>query len=332
LIPYLSKTWIRSLLPALALAVGAGCGYLGEPLPPLRNIPERVSDVTALQQDGQIQVRFTIPQMTTEGTVLKPPLELDLRIGPGPEPFQQEAWETSAQKVTPVSIRGGIASYQVPCTEWIGKDVIIGERTIGKSGKESLWSNLVALSVVTPPEPPKDLQLANTEQGIRLSWQARGSEFRVFRRSGDGPYEPIARVTQSPWTDDTTDFGQPYSYQVQTLVKAGENQEAESELSAAKSLTPKDEFAPAPPVGLRAVSAPNSIELAWDSSTENDLAGYRVYRALAGGTFQKVADVDIPAYSDMNVEHGKTYRYAVTAVDQAGNESQRSAPAEIRFE
>jgi hypothetical protein len=324
---------MRSVLPALALAVGAGCGYLGEPLPPLANIPERVNDVTAVQHDSQILVRLTVPQLTTEGAVLKPPLELDLRIGPGPEPFQQEAWETSARKVKPVSITaGGIASYEVPCTEWIGKDVVIGERTIGKTGKESVWSNLLALSVVPPPEPPMDLRLQNTEQGIRLSWQGRGSEFRIFRRTGDAPYEAIARVMQSPWTDDTAEFGQKYSYQVQTLIKTGENQEAESDLSAEKSLTPKDEFAPAPPVGLRAASAPNSIELTWESNTELDLAGYRVYRAVAGGTFEKVADVNIPAYSDMNVQHGKTYRYEVTAVDQAGNESQRSAPHEILFE
>ena len=30
-------------------------------------------------------------------------------------------------------------------------------------------------------------------------------------------------------------------------------------------------------------------------------------------------------------EHGKTYRYAVTAFDQTGNESDRSAPVEVVF-
>ena len=35
-----------------------------------------------------------------------------------------------------------------------------------------------------------------------------------------------------------------------------------------------------------------------------------------------------PAYSDAKIESGKRYRYAVAAVDQAGNVSERCAPME----
>jgi fibronectin type 3 domain-containing protein len=34
--------------------------------------------------------------------------------------------------------------------------------------------------------------------------------------------------------------------------------------------------------------------------------------------------IEAPVYSDSKVEAGKTYRYAVSAVDLAGNESERS--------
>jgi fibronectin type 3 domain-containing protein len=45
---------------------------------------------------------------------------------------------------------------------------------------------------------------------------------------------------------------------------------------------------------------------------------------------EKIADVSVvPSYSDRKVEHGKTYRYAVAAVDQAGNESPRSAAIDV---
>ena len=64
--------------------------------------------------------------------------------------------------------------------------------------------------------------------------------------------------------------------------------------------------------------------------TDADLAGYRVYRAAAGGAWQKLADVSaVPNYSDASGEHGKTYRYAISAFDKAGNESERSSPVEI---
>ena len=38
--------------------------------------------------------------------------------------------------------------------------------------------------------------------------------------------------------------------------------------------------------------------------------------------------ITIPSYSDHQVEHGKTYRYAVSAIDKSGNESARSGPVE----
>ena len=59
------------------------------------------------------------------------------------------------------------------------------------------------------------------------------------------------------------------------------------------------------------------------------MAGYRVYRAGPGGEFEKIADVgQAPAYSDRTAESGKMYRYAVSAVDQAGNEGVRSVIVE----
>jgi fibronectin type 3 domain-containing protein len=113
-------------------------------------------------------------------------------------------------------------------------------------------------------------------------------------------------------------------------VDVGGGKEAESEIGEPVALTPVDTFPPAVPANLRAAAAPASIELAWDRDTEADLAGYRVYRAEGSGEFARVAEVSqIPTYSDSSIEHGKTYRYAVSAVDQAGNESRRSEPVEV---
>ena len=95
------------------------------------------------------------------------------------------------------------------------------------------------------------------------------------------------------------------------------------------SKTLEDRFPPAAPSGLRASPAANSVELTWDSNKEPDLAGYRVYRAVAGGEFEKIADVSqIPSYSDRALEHGKQYRYVVTAIDKSSLESKQSAVAE----
>ena len=69
------------------------------------------------------------------------------------------------------------------------------------------------------------------------------------------------------------------------------------------------------------------LEVLWSPSVEADLAGYRVYRAAPGGSPEKVADVDSTraAWLDGAAERGLVYRYTVTALDRAGNESE---PAE----
>jgi fibronectin type 3 domain-containing protein len=84
------------------------------------------------------------------------------------------------------------------------------------------------------------------------------------------------------------------------------------------------------PMGLTALAGINTIELSWDRNTEEDLKGYRIYRALEAGPFERLAElVEDPAYSDKSVTPGKKYKYAVSSIDQAGNESAKSTPVEI---
>jgi fibronectin type 3 domain-containing protein len=177
------------------------------------------------------------------------------------------------------------------------------------------------------------MQAQATAEGVLLTWNGPPGEFRVFRRSGgESGFAPVADVTESEWTDHAAEFGKPYTYVVLRIVKLEGSREAESELSTEASITPADTFPPAPPAGLSAFPAPDSIELTWQRNGEADLAGYRIYRALQGGSFEKVADAgQIPSYSDRAVEHGRQYRYTVTAIDQAGNESGKSTAVEVAF-
>src|SRR5260370_36192613 len=108
---------------------------------------------------------------------------------------------------------------------------------------------------------------------------------------------------------------------MESIVDLGNCKQAESDLSAEGSVVPRDIFPPAAPKGVQASNAPNSIELNWERNTEDDLNGYRVYRAEGNGTLEKIADVSVvPSYSDRKVEHGKTYRYAITAGDRGGQQ------------
>ncbi|HWB87525.1 MAG TPA: hypothetical protein VG675_25510 [Bryobacteraceae bacterium] len=321
---------IATGLSVAALLMSSGCGYIGDPLPPLANIPGRVEDLSVLQRGGRIVAQFTLPRLTTEGVVIKGPLKVDLRIGPGGSPFQIDEWAATAKQIPEGQIEISKARYEIPAAEWTGKEVILGVRTVGTNGKESDWSNLVTVPVVAAPERPGDVRAEATAQGVHLTWRAQGNDFRVYRRSAPGErFAAVADVPQPDWTDANTESGKTYNYQVQTIVKLGDNREAESDPSAVVSVTPRDTFPPAIPSHLRAAPSIHSVELTWDRNLEPDLAGYRVYRSVAGGPFQKIGDVnEVPTYSDRDVQPGKTYRYTVSAVDQSGNESPQSSPVE----
>ncbi len=317
---------LRILAAILAAALlTTGCAYVGSPLPPLANIPSRVTDLAAVQRASRIIVHFTVPTQTTEGFPIKPPLKLDLRIGPaGSAPGQ-------FKPVPEGPLDKGLATYEIPSEEWTGKDVTIAVRAIAVNGKDSGWLDLANLPVVAPPPKPASLKAESVAEGVRLTWEGPAGDFRIFRRTGDDQNFPhVADVQQTDWTDRTTELGKHYAYMVQRIVKLGDRREAESDPSAEAGITTADTFPPAAPSDLRANAAPESVELSWDRNTEADLAGYRVYRALAGGAFERIAEVSqIPSYSDRAIEHGKQYRYVVSAIDQSGNESERSAVAEV---
>ncbi len=324
---------MRKLLPAAAALLAAGCGYVGEPLPPLANVPGAVTDLAATQQGNRILVHFTVPGLTTEGVPIKTPLQFDLRIGPASEPFDPDQWAAAATPIPGGAVEKATAQYEIPSTAWTGKEMMLGVRAIGPNGKESKWSNFFALLVVAPPERPTNLRADLTQAGVRITWQARGNVFRVLRREGAQEFHAVADVEEPQWLDTTTEPGKQYSYEVQSVVKLANDREAESDLSAEATIVPRDITPPAVPQGLRAAAAPNSIELSWERNAEPDLAGYRVYRAEGGGPFAKVADVgEVPAWSDHDVQRGHNYRYAVSAVDRTGNESARSEPQAVTFE
>jgi hypothetical protein len=322
---------LRALVVALAPLLFWGCGYIGEPLPPLVNIPGRGENLAAIQRGSNIIAHVTLPTLTTEGVVIKQPVRLDLRIGPKPPgAYKIDEWAAGAKSVGGATTTNGLADYRIPATEWIGKQVLLAVKVIGANGRDAGWSVPAELAVVPPPETPRDLTAEAAPQGVRLTWHGAAGPFAILRRGPEElDYREIGRSPQPEYIDAAAEFGKRYSYLVQSVVKVGAG-EAQSDLSNDAAIAPVDTFAAAAPVGLAAVPSTSSIELVWERNTEPNVVGYRVYRALGGGPLERVADAqELPAYSDHKIESGKTYRYAVSAVKSNKVESKLSEPVEV---
>jgi hypothetical protein len=219
----------------------------------------------------------------------------------------------------------GAATLEVAAREWVGQEVVVAARAWGRKGRAGAWSNLVVFPVMAPLARPARLAAEAVAAGVRLTWEGPpGAAFRVLRNEAE-----LAASEKPEYLDATTQYGKTYRYAVQAIVKRGASV-AESEVSESVSITPEDRFPPAVPAGLTAVAAVRSIELSWERNTEPDLKGYYLYRSVEGGAWQRVGELlEVPAARDPAMESGRRYRYAVSAVDQRGNESARSAPVEI---
>jgi len=189
------------------------------------------------------------------------------------------------------------------------------------------------------PKPPAGLRADVFEDRIEIHWTAPiaapdGSGppvvkgYNVYRSS---PGKTAARLNPTvvpapPFSDKTFEFGVPYTYRVLGLtgdaapfLESGESDPLE--------VTAVDSYPPAPPKGLISVTAVGLITLFWDAAPEADIAGYRVFRKGAGDEeFLPLTPGPIVenTFTDNHVEGGERYRYVVTAVDKAGNESARS--------
>jgi len=318
---------LRFSLLLFAALYSSGCGYIGEPLPPALHIPERVTNLSASQQGARIVAQFTLPLHTTENLDITNPIRIELRVGPAGAPFQTEAWEAGANLFDDVPTEHSGVKYSLPAAEWTGRDVVIGVKMFSENGRTAGWSNLIRLTVVEPLAPPGDLQVKAVAEGVRITWNGTSPHYRIYRRAGhDASASPIHEVDRPEFTDPGAEYGTTYYYSVEAY-RTGGDIHATSERTAEVEITPDDKFPPPVPAGLAAVVSTASIELVWEPSAAPDLAGYRIYRAAGAAPFEKLAETrEAPNYSDAKIESGKSYRYAVTAFDNAGNESAMSGP------
>lgn len=286
-----------------------------------------------MQKGDQLSVTFTVPPRTTDSILIKRYTSIDLAVGPAGTPFEFEKWSAAAQHfevpapqpIDPDAPRPQPVSKDLPIQEWIGKHVVVAVRTsMKKEDHFSQWSNRALLDVI-PPLSPLAVKVEATKSGYLLTWPEEGAgvQYLIFRRGpNDKTPVQIGSSNDPLYVDSSAQWDTPYTYTV--VAQKGT---AQSNPSKELAVTHADTFPPEVPASVTALAGPTSIDVSWSRSPDADLKGYYVYRSTNGGDFVRQGDLtNVPTFNDHNVEHGKSYRYEITAVDQKGNESAKSQP------
>jgi hypothetical protein len=196
------------------------------------------------------------------------------------------------------------------------------------------------LVLLATPGAPRGLRAEPTSDGVRLVWDPPAGdgpfEFNVYRSgTGQPPAEtPINTepLTVTEFLDSGVISGDSYVYAVRVSLATGAPRR-ESASSNAVELVAEDRFAPAAPEGLVVVQEGEAIRLFWNPNRERDLAGYRVFRRVDGGEWERIGPepVEQPLFLDADVRIDQRIDYRLTAIDRASptNESPPSESVEV---
>ncbi|MBV8878992.1 MAG: hypothetical protein JOZ69_20550, partial [Myxococcales bacterium] len=168
---------------------------------------------------------------------------------------------------------------------------------------------------IAPPLAPSSLEATPGNSCVSLAWSATpgASVYRLLRSTTpSGPFSAIASTPDLAFTDTAVSNGTTYYYTVAAQNSAGES--PSSVQAQAMPVAP-----PPPPVGLAATPGNSRVSLSW--TAVHGATAYTVRRADAStGPYEIIAGPAAPPCVDTSVLNGRTYYYAVSALN-AGGES-----------
>jgi hypothetical protein len=363
-LPFGKLTFNRAMVSAAAaLAVVwmgccAGCGTPAAPQPPSLNLPVPVSDLTASRTGNQVTLHWTMPRRTTDKLLLKEKVPARVcRQSAAPSVCEAASGEIL---IAPGTEGGFTETLPAALATGPARALNYFVELKNARNRSAGLSNAAAVLAGAAPAPVEGLRAELRKDGVVLHWAGENAEnlsasIRLHRTLLNplpaasqqsnllsAPPEPVQQnllieaAGAGRALDASVRFGQTYTYSAQRVahVKVGDTMlELAGELSAPLRIEVKNVFPPAVPVGLAAVASAGEngvfIDLSWQPDTESDLAGYIVYRRSEDGAWTRLTAKPsvAPAFHDSQVLPGERYRYAVSAIDQAGQESARSREA-----
>lgn len=353
---------IAALAASGWVVVLAGCGLAANPQPPTLWLPEPVHDLQAARAGDQVELHWKMPRHTTDKVELRGPQRAHVCWMPAQgtaasfdDKQCRPAGDGSFAPNKPAALAVSLPSE---LKQGPPGAVAFFVELESPAGKTAGPSNAAWVASGAAPPAVTGLEVETVQDGVTLHWNRAAAKpemtMRIDRTLVTTPKaaKPDQKNGVPPVQEQTLEVdlnhGDPggavdrdasldhvYRYtarRVQRVTVAGRMLELAGAPSQPVTIDAKDVFPPAVPAGLAAVAdeQAHTIDLSWRPDSDPDLAGYVVYRrdGTANTSWERIsgpAPVVPPSFDDSNVIAGHQYAYAVSAVDQDGNESARSA-------
>ncbi len=284
-----------------------------------------------------------------ERTTFREQLTPDLRV-------VQPAAGTSAAPPPPAVSDAPALSLPLVMTEVRQPKRHYAAVAVSRRGTRGAWSAVRSVPVGPVSGAPSAPVLTHDAAAVTLTWTAArdarsgpapaapdllesrpfgpagvATRYAVYATAPDGTAptrlteQPVAALT---YTAAGVEFGRERCFLVRG-VDTLDGVDVEGPASPVACITPADTFPPPAPSALEAVGGAGVVSLIWEGVDAPDLAGYLVFRGVAGGepTEQLTPEpIRASSFEDRRVTAGTRYVYVVVAVDSA-TPANRSGPS-----
>ena len=292
----------------------------GAPQPPSLDLPERVTDLSAVRTGDHVALTWTMPKRDTDKVALKG--NVTVRV------CRNESADQNCSVAASFELSGSADgtfadTLPGPLAQGTPRVITYFVELDNRRGRSAGLSNGAQVVAGEAPAVVDGLAAEMRRDGVLLHWTPAPPDatlvaIRLVRHLVSPPAnQPVAaqsaKATIAPHTESTDqnllvepdphgnndrgraldgsiEFGATYEYRVQRVARVnidGKTLELAGALSAPVRIAAVNVFPPAVPKGLAAVAtmgeagAEPAIDLNWQPNTEADLAGYIVYRREA---------------------------------------------------
>jgi fibronectin type 3 domain-containing protein len=201
--------------------------------------------------------------------------------------------------------------------------------SVGAIDKAGNLSPLATNSIVMrPPGPGAPTGLTGSATScsqVNLNWVApskTGSGLASYNVYRNGTL--IQSVTATSWSDSTVAASTPYSYAV-TAVDTSNRESSKSSSVSVTTPACADSIPPSIPTGLTGGAAScTQAGMSWNASTDTGGSGLKGYKVYRNGSYLTLVLAPTTSATDNTVTGNSVYYYAVSAIDNANNESSQS--------